>query len=261
MARTDRLPICYGYGRHSTGKQALTREVQEFKCHDYWQRNLQHKGVQWGGFFYDAATSARTPFSEREQGRLLHAMAAPGDHIVVSKLDRPFRSLRDGIVHMDQWEKRGVIFHSMDLAVDTTTPLGRFFRSILLAVAELEREFARERTSDVIQERRRQGIPHGKACPMGWKIVGSGASRRYRVDEEERAFCNELARLRADGASLEELAYWSFSQKRMPCKRTLPSRDQVLWALNARRAGYPKVVGYKAFNKMVRLGQIALSSP
>lgn len=260
MAQTDRTPICYAYGRHSTGKQALTREVQEHKCRDYWERNLRDRGVQWGGFFYDPATSARTPFSERAQGRMVHALAQPGDHIVVSKLDRPFRSLRDGITHMEQWEQRKVVFHSMDLAVDTTTPLGRFFRTILLAVAELEREFARERTSEVIQERRRQGVPHGNACPMGWKIVGKGKNRRYRVDEEERALCDELARRRRAGASLEDLAYWSFHQKTFPAKRTLPSRDQVKWALNARRAGYPLVVGYKKLNQMVRSGEIAFRS-
>lgn len=260
MTANNKTPVCYGYGRHSTGKQELTREVQEFKCHEYWQRNLRDKGIQYGGFFYDAATSARTPFSEREQGRLLHAVARPGDHIVVTKLDRPFRSLRDGISHMEQWESRGVVFHSMDLAVDTTTPLGKFFRTILLAVAELEREFARERTSDVIRERRRQGIPHGSACPMGWRIVGSGKSRRYRVDEEERAFCDELAKRRRAGASLEDLAYWSFRQRDLPVKRTLPTRDQVRWALDARRAGYPMVVGYKAFNRAVRSGEIALRS-
>jgi hypothetical protein len=84
MAATNRTPICYGYGRHSTGKQAMAREVQAFKCHDYWQRNLQHKGIQCGGFYYDPATSARTPFSEREQGRVLHPVATLGEHIVVS---------------------------------------------------------------------------------------------------------------------------------------------------------------------------------
>jgi hypothetical protein len=81
MAATNRTPICYGYGRHSTGKQAMTGEVQDFKCHDYWQQNLQHKGIQWGGFYYDPATSSCTPFSEREQGRVLHAVAALGEHI------------------------------------------------------------------------------------------------------------------------------------------------------------------------------------
>jgi hypothetical protein len=95
---------------------------------------------------------------------------------------------------------------------------------------------------------------------MGWKIVGTGQARRYRVDEEERVLCDELARRRRAGSSLEDLAYWSFTQKQLPAKRTLPSRDQVRWALNARRAGYPLVVGYKQFNKLVRSGEIALRS-
>jgi hypothetical protein len=74
----DRIPICYGYGRHSTNKQELTQEVQEFRTREYWERTLQPKGVAWGGFFYDAATSARIPFGEREQGRKIHTVAQTG---------------------------------------------------------------------------------------------------------------------------------------------------------------------------------------
>jgi DNA invertase Pin-like site-specific DNA recombinase len=252
----DRTPICYGYGRHSTNKQEMTREVQEHRTYQYWERNLKDKGVVWGGFYYDAATSAKTPFSERQEGRPLFAAALPGDHIVVTKLDRAFRSLRDGISSMEQWKTRGVFFHTMDLQVDTSTPVGKFFYTILLAVAELEREFARERTRDVMESCKRQGKPFSKACPAGWKIVGKRGNRRFRVDEDERATIDSMATLRSNGASLEELALWS--QRQTYSKRSFPTRQQVRWALDARRAGYPKVGNYKEFNRKVSAGEIVL---
>lgn len=251
-----RSPLCYGYGRHSTNKQELTQEVQEFKTHDHWQRHLKDKGIEWGGFYYDAATSARIPFSEREKGRILHAIAQPGDHILVTKLDRPFRSLRDGIVSMEQWSDRGVIFHSLDLQVDTSTPLGKFFRTILLAVAELEREFTRERTKETVELRKRNGQPYSNGCPVGWRIVGEAPHRRFRTDEAERALAAEMARLRSDGATYDELALWSMRQQQFPCKRTFPTRGQTRWAVNAARAGFPKISNYKVFNKMVARGEI-----
>lgn len=248
----DRTPICYCYGRHSTAKQELTREAQEFRCTEYYERHLKPQGVLYGGFFYDAATSARTPFTEREQGRIVHVVAQPGDHIVVSKLDRPFRSLRDGVVSMEQWQDRGVHFHSLDLQVDTSTPMGRFFRTVLLAVAELEREFAKERTRETAELRQRQGLPYSRGCPVGWRIVGEAPHRKFKADENERMVVEHMAKLKSEGYSNDDIALWSIRQSLYQTKRPFPSRGQVRAALNARRLGYPKVSDYKKVNKMAR---------
>lgn len=247
-----RPPICYGYGRHSTNKQELTREVQEHRTQEYWERNLRDRGVLWGGFFYDAATSARVPFSERESGRQLHAVAMPGDHIVVTKLDRPFRSLRDGVLNMEQWNDRGVNFHSLDLQVDTSTPMGRFFRTVILAVAELEREFARERTMETAMLRQKQGVPHSRGCPFGWRIVGEAPHRKYKPDEGERALIEEMASMREGGYSHDDIALWNYRQTLFPNKRIFPTRWQVRAALLARSMGYPKITNYKTINRMAR---------
>lgn len=252
--------ICYGYGRHSTKKQELTKEVQEFRTHEYWERILKPRGVEWGGFFYDAATSAKKPMSEREHGRVLFATAKPGDHIVISKLDRAFRSLRDGIISIENLSTRGVSFHSLDLQIDTSTPLGRFFRTILLAVAELEREFTSERVKETIELRKREGRPHSKACPVGWKIVGEKPNRYYRVDPAERRLVEIMAEGRKDGLSYDQLALWNMSQTLLDTKRVFSTRDLVKWALNARLAGYPKVTNYKEFHRLVRSGKIALGT-
>jgi DNA invertase Pin-like site-specific DNA recombinase len=254
-------PQCYGYGRHSTNKQELTQEVQEFRTHEYWERSLKPKGVAWGGFYYDKATSAKVPLTERPHGREVFVLAQPGDHIVVSKMDRAFRSLRDGIVSMDMFAAKGVAFHSLDLQVDTSTPLGRFFRSVLLAVAELEREFTSERVKETIALRKREGRPHGRSCPIGWRITGQKPNRQYRVDPSERALCDILAAKRAAGMSMEALAIYCLSQTDVACKRRFPTRDAVHWALLARAAGYPKITNYKEFRKAVSLGDVVLGSP
>lgn len=249
----DRIPICYGYGRHSTNKQELTQEVQEFRTQEYWERTLKPKGIAWGGFHYDAATSARIPFTEREKGRILHVVAQPGDHIVVTKLDRPFRSLRDGVVSMDQWADRGVFFHSLDLQVDTSTPIGKFFRTVLLAVAELEREFAKERTRETVLLRQRQGLPYSRGCAIGWRIVGEPPHRKYKTDERERELIDQMAELREQGRSTDEIALWCVARSNDPrYKRIFPTRGQVRAALNARKLGYPKVTDYKQVNKMAK---------
>lgn len=248
----QRTPICYAYGRHSTAKQELTKDAQAFRCREYFDRQLAHTGAIWGGFFYDPATSAKIPFTERDKGRTIHMMAQPGDHIVVAKLDRPFRSLRDGIVSMEQWHDRGVFFHSLDLQVDTSTPIGRFFRTILLAVAELEREFTRERTRETILLRQRQGAPYSRGCPVGWRIIGEPPHRQYKPDEQERLLVEEMVRMRKAGTSYDDIALWSMTQHAMPCKRTFPTRGQVRAAINAHRMSFPKVTDYKRINRLAR---------
>ena len=248
----NRPSICYGYGRHSTNKQELTQEAQAYRVYEYYQRSLQPKGVEWGGFYYDPATSAKIPLSERASGRVIHTITQPGDHIVVAKLDRPFRSLRDGLVSIDQWNDRGVHFHSLDLQVDTSTPMGRFFRSILLAVAELEREFAAERTRETRLARQRQGLPHSRGCPIGWKIVGEGPGRKYKPDTVERELCDAMAAMKANGWSKDGIALWTMRQKVHANKRAFPNRWQVQGALNARRLNYPLVTDYKRINRMAR---------
>lgn len=244
--------VCYAYGRHSTNKQELSREVQEHRTKEYWERNLKPRGVAWGGFYYDPATSAKVPFTERPSGRIVHLVAQPGDHIVVTKLDRPFRSLRDGVVAMEQWEARGVFFHSLDLQVDTTTPIGKFFRTVLLAVAELEREFARERTRETVELRQKQGVPYSRGCPVGWQIVGEAPYRKYKVDDHERALVDEMQRMRDRGYGTDDIALWTRRQSLFKAKRSFPCRGQVRGALNARKLGYPKINDYKLVNKMAK---------
>lgn len=254
----DRQRVCYAYGRHSTNKQELTQEVQEARTREYWQRTLAPEGVAWGGFRYDKATSARIPMGERPEGRAVFLAAQPGDFIVVSKMDRAFRSLRDGISSMDQWAARNVTFVTLDLQVDTSSPLGKFFRSILLAVAELEREFTRQRTQDVIDSRRKAGQPYCASCPAGWMIVKRGATREYRVDHQERLLISAMESMHQSGVSLDAIGLWTQDQKEFPAKRTFSTRQQARWAINAKRAGYPQVCNYKTFNRLVRSGEIAL---
>lgn len=247
-----RTPMCYGYGRHSTNKQSMTKEAQEAKVLDYCTRILLPQGVGYGGFFYDSARSGGQPMSEREQGRVLHLVAQPGDHIVVSKMDRAFRSLRDGVTSMEQWHDRGVQFHSLDLQIDTTTVVGKFFRNILLAVAELERGFVSERGADVREDRKKRGLPYSRGCPIGWRIIGESPHRQFKTDPAERAVCDHLAGLRSDGWSFADIADWSAKQHLLRSKRRFGTPGQARAAVNARSLGYPLINGYKKINELAR---------
>jgi DNA invertase Pin-like site-specific DNA recombinase len=244
---SDDGPICYGYGRHSTHKQEFTRKAQRLKTKQYWWRNLRKKGIRWGGFYYDKAISGKRPFSERPAGREVYALLRPGDYLISSRLDRPFRSVADGVTVIQTLTARSVAFISLDLQVDTSTPMGKFFTTVLLAVAELERAFTSERVLEVNAARRKAGLPVGHVCPMGWKIIGqsqkkskSGRStRRYTIDYDERNLCMEIHRRRSDNTPREKIILWLYTQTTYPAKRLMLDRRLIDWAVAASCLGFP----------------------
>lgn len=156
----------YGYIRVSTGKQAdegHSLPAQNKKILAY----ATLKDLPRPILFCDAATSAaKHPLHNRPQGaQLLHHLRS-GDHVIVTKLDRAFRSTRDALENIEAWREKGVTFHVTDLGVDLSTPMGRFFFTVIAAVAELEGAQISERTKIGLEQARSVGIrtsraPHG----------------------------------------------------------------------------------------------------
>ena len=184
----SRKPLFYAYGRHSTDKQALTEEVQKAQLQNYWRLHLEPKGVGWGGWLYDKAQSASKPLTDRVSGRELWLRAQPGDHVGWAKLDRAFRSVRDGSHTMGLFKERGIFIHSIDLSIDTSTPMGGFVLHVLLAFSELERQYASIRTKEALATLRSHRLPHLAAAPIGWKTIKvNGKTKRLEVHAVERA--------------------------------------------------------------------------
>jgi DNA invertase Pin-like site-specific DNA recombinase len=63
----------------------------------------------------------------------------PGDTLIVWKLDRLGRSLRDLIHMLDDFKRQGIKFKSLTEAIDTETPTGRAMWQMIGVLAELER--------------------------------------------------------------------------------------------------------------------------
>lgn len=70
-----------------------------------------------------------------------------GDLLVVSKLDRMARNTVEGIQIVEDFFSRGVSVHVLNVGLLENTSLGRFFLTVMLAVAEMERSMIIERTA------------------------------------------------------------------------------------------------------------------
>src|SRR5439155_13604791 len=86
----------------------------------------------------------------------------PGDTLVVWKLDRLARSLKDVLTSMERVEKAGAGFRSLTEAIDTTTPAGRMMMQMVGAFAEFERAMLKERTKAGLDAAREEGRMGGR---------------------------------------------------------------------------------------------------
>ena len=85
-----------------------------------------------------------------------------GDVLVVWRLDRLARSLKDLIAIGEQLEAAGVGLRSLQESIDTTTATGRLFFHIMGALGEFERNLIRERTRAGLEAARKRGKVGGR---------------------------------------------------------------------------------------------------
>ena len=85
-----------------------------------------------------------------------------GDVLVVWKLDRLSRSLRDVLTIMERLGGSGSGFRSLTEAIDTTTPAGRMMMQMVGAFAEFERTMLKERTKAGLDAARKEGRIGGR---------------------------------------------------------------------------------------------------
>ncbi|HBS6354304.1 TPA: recombinase family protein [Klebsiella variicola subsp. variicola] len=163
-----------GYARVSTGDQNLDL-----------QKNALAR-AECEQIFEDTASgkNARRPGLRRAIRRL-----KPGDSLVVWKLDRLGRSVRDLITLVSELQDRGIHFRSLTDSIDTSTPAGRFFFHVMSALAEMERELIVERTRAGLAAAREQGRVGGRRRVMTEEVVErcrrmleNGATRHQIAD-------------------------------------------------------------------------------
>jgi DNA invertase Pin-like site-specific DNA recombinase len=90
----------------------------------------------------------------------------PDDVVVVWRLDRLGRSLKNLIALVEELANRGVGFRSLSESIDTTTANGRLFFSVMGALAEFERDLIRERTNAGLAAARARGRVGGRPPVM-----------------------------------------------------------------------------------------------
>lgn len=135
------------------------------------------EGAGCGRVFQETASGA-----QRDRPELLGALEymREGDTLVVWKLDRLARSLKQLIETVEGLERRGVGFRSLTENVDTTSPGGKLVFHIFAALAEFERGLIRERTMAGLVSAKAQGRVGGR--PKSLSEKDEAAARALLAD-------------------------------------------------------------------------------
>jgi DNA invertase Pin-like site-specific DNA recombinase len=92
-----------------------------------------------------------------------------GDTLVVWRLDRLGRSLKDLIQRVQELQDRGIGFLSLQENIDTTTSGGKLVFHIFGSLAEFERDLIRERTKAGLESARSRGVVGGRRKKLSSK--------------------------------------------------------------------------------------------
>ena len=144
-------PTLIGYARVSTTDQKAELQIDALKA------------AGCDRVFTDKASGSLS--SRPQLDRMLDHLR-PGDVVVVWRLDRLGRSLKNLIGLVEDLAERGVGFRSLSESIDTTTANGRLFFSIMGALAEFERDLIRERTLAGLEAARARGRVGGRPPKM-----------------------------------------------------------------------------------------------
>lgn len=138
-----------GYARVSTRDQNLDLQLD----------GLTKAGCETKNIFTDKVSGAT-----RSRPGLDKALEylREGDTLVVWKLDRLGRTVRQLVEFVGELQQRGIEFRSLTQGIDTSTPEGRFFFHIMAALAEMDREQIRERTRAGLDSARARGLVGGR---------------------------------------------------------------------------------------------------
>lgn len=204
-----KLPRAIGYVRVSTEEQArfaLGLVAQE--------RAIRQAAEQRGWDLVDVITDAGLSGSRKDRPGLLRALARmqrrEAEFLVVAKLDRLSRSIRDGADVIDQANRQRWALVDLGSGVDMSTPAGEMVAGVLLSAAQYERRLIGVRTKEGLASAKARGVPLGKPTSYPDDVL-----LRVRALHEEGLSLRRIAEaLTADAVKTTKGGAWHASSVR-----------------------------------------------
>ena len=169
-----------GYARVSTKDQSL---------------NLQEDALKKSGCEIIYSEHISGAKSDRPELLKMKEHLRKGDIVVVWKLDRLGRSLRDLVDLISRFQNKGIGFQSLQDHIDTTTPTGKLTFHIFAALAEFERDIISSRTKAGLAAARARGRVGGRPKGLSKKAQDKARLAESLYLEKKRSIkeiCDHL---------------------------------------------------------------------
>lgn len=166
-------------------KESCSIEMQEERCIALCKAN----GWDWK-VYSDPGWSGKDLYRPEFQKMMKDINAQKIDVVIVYRIDRISRNIRDFFNLMEDFKQSEVGFRSLTENFDTTTPLGRAMLGLVAIFAQLERETTAERVRDNMLDRARAGKINGGPTNFGFKrkksiIVINGIEKQLTTMEPD----------------------------------------------------------------------------
>ncbi len=171
-----------GYARVSTKEQDLALQMDA----------LEKAGCKPINIFKEKASGAK---ADRPELQKMMGQIREGDVIVIWKLDRLGRSLRDLVNLVSKIQEKGAGLKSLTDQIDTTTPQGKLTFHLFAALAEFERDIISERTKAGLASARARGRKGGRPKGLSKEARDKAmlAETLYKQEEMSiKEICNHL---------------------------------------------------------------------
>src|ERR1700692_3004661 len=166
-----------GYVRVSTDKQADRGVSLEAQAEKIRAMAVVHS-AELIDIIVDGGESAKS-LNRPGMARLL-ALVDAGEvqAVIIAKLDRLTRSVKDLCTLLERFERRGVALVSVAESLDTGSAAGRLVLNIMTTVSQWEREAIAERTRDAMNHKRNNGERVGNIA-FGSRLAGGGRQEAH----------------------------------------------------------------------------------
>ena len=159
----------------STAKQCLNTQRSITTAY------AERKGIQYQ-IFEEVESSRKTRPVKQHVLQLLRSGEFAG--IIVQRLDRYARSLREVITEVFELTSKGIDFISVNEQLDFSTPIGRMQIATISIFAEFEKDLIRSRISESLAQKKASGVKLGR--PKGSKDTKKRKKLGYLLREERK---------------------------------------------------------------------------
>ncbi|MEP7365797.1 MAG: recombinase family protein [Acidobacteriota bacterium] len=194
--------LAVGYARVSTDRQAefgvsLDAQVEKIRAIAVVQ------GATIADLIVDGGQSGKD--LDRPGMQRLMRMVDDGavQAVLIAKLDRLTRSVKDLATLLERFEKRKVALISVAESLDTGSASGRLVITIMTAVSQWEREAIGERTREALRHKQGRGERTG-SVQYGYRLCADGV--HVEPDDDEQAVLAHIRALRDDSRTLRAIA-------------------------------------------------------